>query len=416
MPSLLTYFPTPYPGEWWYSALRRYHVRSGHQKYATTLHELYGKRLLIDGRLFPSGACHAVVSRLPKGILGLKDVLINHTLMPYYLRFYPREKKRAMVTALLSGKGAGLTSIELRTPEGREGPKYCPLCYQEDKERYGEPYWHREHQIPLMPLCPTHGSRLVQYEISFNRLSEVFIPLCSVGSEKEPVGKEKDWEIKLTEMLMAYLTLLPGIGPTPGYSNLINALVSNGLEIEKIQKKVSLDVDKIRQASTDFYGEGIAQQYFAKLSPAILYRIANWTLTSPERYALLSVLAGLAAEELFGPEKMVKDHLLEQLLRYREKGTVYRKEQLAGLLGISPSQLDSLARKYGISPFWKKCFKDGGNKREEVIRITLTPEEKSRISRAAKVSGNGQLAVFARAILLKETERIIKGESDNEQF
>lgn len=33
---MLTYFPTPYPGEWWYSVLCRYHVRSGHAKHQTT--------------------------------------------------------------------------------------------------------------------------------------------------------------------------------------------------------------------------------------------------------------------------------------------------------------------------------------------------------------------------------------------
>lgn len=321
-----------------------------------------------------------------------------------------------MVAALLSGKGAGLTSIELLTPEGKEGPKYCPVCYQEDKERYGEPYWHREHQIPLMPLCPTHGYRLVQYEISFSKLSEVFLPLCSVGPV-ELVGKRKDWEVALTEMLMAYLTLPSEIGPTWGYSNLLNGLVSMELGTKKIQKKVSLDVGKICRASSEFYGEEVTNQYFSKLSPAILYRIGNWTLTSPERYALLAVISGLTAGELFGEEMAVKDHLLEQLLKYREKGTVYRKEQLAGLLGVSPAQLDSLARKYGVKPFWKRCSsRYDSDKREEVIRITLTEDEKSRICKAAKVSGNGQLAVFARAILLEETERIIKGESDNEQF
>ena len=49
---MLTFFPTPYPGEWWYSVLCRYHIRSGRQKVAKTLHELYGARPLIHGRLF----------------------------------------------------------------------------------------------------------------------------------------------------------------------------------------------------------------------------------------------------------------------------------------------------------------------------------------------------------------------------
>lgn len=335
----------------------------------------------------------------------MEHILINHTLMPYYLRFYPAEKKQAALNALLSGKGAGLTSIELKSVNGKEGPQYCPACYREDAEKYGEPYWHREHQIPLMPLCPTHGCRLCQYEISFTRLSEVFLPLCSVGP-MEAVVKETDWEGPLTKILMQFLTLPQEIGPTPGYSNLVNTLLSKGLDTGKIQSKAALDVRKIQQACSDFYGNGIAQQYFSKLSPAILSRIGNWTLSSPERYALLAVISGLTAGELFGEEMAVKDPLLEQLLSHREKGTVYRKDQLAELLGVSPAQLDSLARKYQVAPFWKKCFRDSDNKREEVIRITLTTEEKNRICEAAKASGNGQVAVFARAVLLQKADLI----------
>lgn len=402
---MLTYFPTPYRGEWWYSVLCRYHVRSGNQKYATTLHELYGSRPLVHGRLFPGGSCHAVVSRLPKGVLNLEEVLRNHTLMPYYLRFYPAEKKQSALSSLLSGKGAGLTSIALRTPEGKEGPKYCPTCYREDAEKYGEPYWRREHQIPLMPLCPIHGHRLCQYEISFARLSEVFLPLSSVAPG-EAIGREKDWEGPLTEMLRQFLTLPHEIGPTLGYSNLVNTLLSKGLDTGKIQSKAALDARKIQQACSDFYGDGIAQQYFSKLSPAILSRIGKWTLSSPERYALLSVMAGLGAEELFGEEMAVKDPLLEQLLSYREKGTVYRKDQLAELLGVGQAQLDSLARKYQVVPFWKQIAGESDSKRHETIRITLTPEEKSRICEAAKVSGNGQVAVFARAVLLQQANLI----------
>ena len=80
---MLTYFPTPLPGEWWYSVLCRYHVRSGHSKHATTISELYGGRPMVHGRLIPGGDCAAIVSRLPPGILSLHEVLICHTLLPY---------------------------------------------------------------------------------------------------------------------------------------------------------------------------------------------------------------------------------------------------------------------------------------------------------------------------------------------
>ena len=38
---MLTCFPTPYPDEWWYSVLCRYHTRSGNTKQQTTIRELF---------------------------------------------------------------------------------------------------------------------------------------------------------------------------------------------------------------------------------------------------------------------------------------------------------------------------------------------------------------------------------------
>ncbi|WP_335342199.1 TniQ family protein [Pseudoflavonifractor phocaeensis] len=89
---MLTYFPTPYPGEWWYSVLCRYHVRSGNPKHATTINELYGGRPMVHGRLIPGGDCAAILSNLPPGVLSIDDVLANHTLLPYYTRFFQRTK------------------------------------------------------------------------------------------------------------------------------------------------------------------------------------------------------------------------------------------------------------------------------------------------------------------------------------
>ena len=73
---MLTYFPTPYPGEWWYSVLCRYHVRSGYSKHATTISELYGDHPMVHGRLIPGGDCATILSNLPPGVLSIDDVLV----------------------------------------------------------------------------------------------------------------------------------------------------------------------------------------------------------------------------------------------------------------------------------------------------------------------------------------------------
>ena len=140
---------------------------------------------LTHGRLFPGGDCYAVIKQLPDGMLSLKAVLLEHTLMPYYLRFHSPEKRQSVFSNLLAGRSGGLTSIQLQTPNGKQVLKFCPICRSEDTETYGEPYWHREHQIPLIPLCSKHGCRLRIVGIPLSRLSEVFLPLSSIDVVNE---------------------------------------------------------------------------------------------------------------------------------------------------------------------------------------------------------------------------------------
>ena len=391
---MLTYFPTPLPGEWWYSVLCRYHVRSGHSKYATTINELYGGRPMVHGRLIPRGDCAAILSSLPPGVLSIDDVLANHTLLPYYTRFFAADKKLQVWEALRAGKGSGITSVRTQMPDGTEGLKYCPVCYHSDTTQYGEPYWHREHQIPLLPLCPTHKVPLVTVPVKFARLSEMFLPLVSIRCQEATTEDTKPWAEPLTDMLMALLCR--GHVPTVVYNNLSITLLNAGYGVDKIGKQQALSVVKIQTAAREYYGEQIYEQYFAKLSAAILARLTNWKLSSPERYALLAVMAGLDADTLFGPTLDTTDPLLEELLCYKETGVVYAKNDLAVKMGIQPKQLDSLAKKYQFKPFWRQIRQD----RNHCIRLLLTDSEYDMLSKGAKENGSEPLAVFVREIVL----------------
>ena len=390
---MLTYFPTPYPGEWWYSVLCRYHVRSGHSKYATTINELYGGRPMVHGRLIPGGDCATILSNLPPGVLSIDDVLANHTLLPYYTRFFETDKKRQVWEALQAGRGSGITSVRTQMPDGTEGLKFCPNCYLLDTQEYGEPFWRRVHQIPLLGYCPMHKIRLVTVPIKFARLSEVFLPLGSVQCQEVEHGKAP-WMEPLTDMLTALLCR--DYAPTVGYNNLHTALINAGYGVDKISKYQTLSVEKIQEAARAYYGAQIYEQYFASLSAAVLSRLVHWQLSSPDRYALLAVLVGLDADTLFGPALGVTDPLLERLLSYKEAGVVYGKNDLAAKLGIQPGQLDSLVAKYQIEPFWRQIRQE----RNRCIRLLLTNSEYKAISQAAKASNNTPLAVYVRAIIL----------------
>lgn len=406
---MLSFFPTPYPEEWWWSVLCRYFVRSGYHNHATAMKELSPSRSKSVGRLFPAGDIYEVVVQLPAPLFSSERIILQHTLAPYYLRFYPNEKKTQVLAALLSGQSAGLTSIELTTPDGRQGLKWCPVCRQEDTTAYGEPYWHRAHQIPLLSLCPRHGCRLMLHEVPFSRLSELFLPLCAIP-DAPPQYNCQPWEAPLSSILYGFLVLPFETGPLP-YNNLELTLNAKGFGNKAMRGNNTLDAQKVWTACIHLYGPAVSAQYFPKPSPAVLYRICHWKLTSPERYALLTVFAGLTAEELFGPELPRFHPILEKLRQYQRHGIAYQKDALALAVGVSPSQLDTLAREYGIQPFWKQC----GSARTENIRIALSPEEKQRILNAAAIYGNGQTAVFARSILLRAAEKILNAHNQSKE-
>lgn len=349
---------------------------------------------MVHGRLIPGGDCATILSNLPPGMLSIDDVLANHTLLPYYTRFFEANKKQQVWEALRAGRGSGITSVRTQMPDGTEGLKYCPICYLLDTEKYGEPFWHRVHQIPLLGYCPMHKIRLVTVPIKFARLSEVFLPLISIHCQ-ETVSREKaPWMEPLTDMIAALL--YGDYAPKVGYNNLHTALINAGYGEDRVSRYQSIDVAKIQRAVLECYGQQIYEQYFGRLSAAVMSRLVHWQLSSPERYALLAVMVGMDADTLFGPAVGHQDPILERLLRYKETGVIYGKRDLAAKMGIHPGQLDSLAAKYRIEPFWRQIRQE----RNRCIRLLLTNSEYKAISQAAKASNNTPLAVYVRAIIL----------------
>lgn len=349
---------------------------------------------MVHGRLIPGGDCAAILSNLPPGVLSIDDVLANHTLLPYYTRFFETDKKRQVWEALQVGRGSGITSVRTQMPDGTEGLKFCPNCYLLDTQEYGEPFWRRVHQIPLLGYCPMHKIPLVTVPIKFARLSEVFLPLISVHCQDTVEGSTESWMDPLADMIAALLCR--DYAPTVGYNNLHTALINAGYGEDRVSRYQSIDVAKIQRAVLECYGQQIYEQYFGRLSAAVMSRLVHWQLSSPERYALLAVMVGLDADTLFGPALDVTDLLLERLLSYKEAGVVYGKNDLAAKMGIQPGQLDSLAAKYHIEPFWRQIRQE----RNRCIRLLLTNSEYEAISQAAQESGGTPLAVFARTIIL----------------
>ena len=174
---MISFFPTPYPDELWYSVICRYHIRNGNYCAKHTMRQLYGDgtytaSMMLCGHIVP------LLEQLPRGYLSIKDIILRHTLYPYYARFFSTQRKRSTYAYTFNGNADTVHRMGISQASGNRYTvlRYCPVCYQEDLAQYGEPYWHRSHQLPDMQLCVKHRCWLVDTDAVcvHNRQGELF--------------------------------------------------------------------------------------------------------------------------------------------------------------------------------------------------------------------------------------------------
>lgn len=153
---MISYLPTPYEDELFYSVLCRTYAHSGYFSYKEILRDM-----LFSKSNNPSiefiGHLNADFNALVKQAYPMEQLILNHTMFPQYGRFISlKDKKSALHHLSTDYCDAHHLFCILPRSENDLYLKYCPLCVQADKDRYGEAYWHRSHQIRTMSICPKH--------------------------------------------------------------------------------------------------------------------------------------------------------------------------------------------------------------------------------------------------------------------
>lgn len=155
----MLFFPTAYPDELLFSLCSRYYVRSGNISYKEALDDLFSKRSLTTSITLPSGISSLVKNLPPYSKIDEQQLIYGHTLYLFYTAFSPLERAKKIYEAMCSSDGMGiygLSGITASKVPQNEYLRYCPECMKEDKEKYGEYYWHRSHQISGIQCCLTH--------------------------------------------------------------------------------------------------------------------------------------------------------------------------------------------------------------------------------------------------------------------
>lgn len=164
------FFPEIYPDELVYSLLARYYVKAGYLTLAYALEDLYVHKYTIPDTEFLNKFRPEVVEVLTRQT-DLESLVQEHTMFSSYGRFLPKERKKEAYRILLAMDGNFNNGLAI--PKNQRGVgrylKYCPMCAKEDREKYGETYWHRLHQIQGIKACRRHGCYLKESRVSMDR-------------------------------------------------------------------------------------------------------------------------------------------------------------------------------------------------------------------------------------------------------
>lgn len=158
------FFPTPYPDEILYSVIARcaaWRRPKSLKRFASLYFGSGYPRATVD---LPN-RLDTLVARIPDGSsLTAEQLIENNTLFPLYRPFLTRERADRVVEMMRGDKSGftihgtiGLKGIAMMASRFL---RYCPKCVSADEKEYGEPYWHRVHQIFGVRVCPTHETWL----------------------------------------------------------------------------------------------------------------------------------------------------------------------------------------------------------------------------------------------------------------
>lgn len=199
---MLTFFPIPYPDELLYSIIARYHVWSGNYAMSETMEQLFDCRHQIATLLIPKHLQRLAEKTRNFG-LDYETLLYEHTIFPLVSCFLEKSSfDKILDTVNKNDRKEEFFSIYNNKLIPRY-IRYCPLCTREDRENFGEAYWHRKHQLYGIEMCYKHRCRLMDSVIELGNRNKRYTALELLNSKTDTLEKE-DISDCIIEMQISY--------------------------------------------------------------------------------------------------------------------------------------------------------------------------------------------------------------------
>ena len=294
---MISYLPELYPDELVYSWFCRLYIHGGYLTHKAALTDLFEKRSCNPSKEF-IGYLNADAKMIISKAIPINKLIAEHTMFPQYARFIPSDKKIAALRLL--GEGSTdphhVFTILIRNPNS-EWMRYCPLCASEDREKYGETYWHRSHQIRNINLCPKHKSHLINSPVTIkNESAFSFYPAQTTVKDDDIIYSQNELEHRFTD----YCTELVASPISFQKSAPIRSITYQAMKDTPYMKSTgrSRYTTRFYEDITDFYISINLQNpiSFSQIQRALLGELTEFTTITQIAFFL-----GISVEELLNP-------------------------------------------------------------------------------------------------------------------
>lgn len=150
------------PGETLFSLVSRQHALSSNARCVDTCLHWFGHQRIGSAHDLPARIAH-FTERTGGRFGSAASVIYKRTLLPYYLPFRSVHESTDAVAAM-AGESIGALKARLGILATRFGAahplKACQRCIEQDESTRHVAYWHVEHQLPGVWICPWHHELL----------------------------------------------------------------------------------------------------------------------------------------------------------------------------------------------------------------------------------------------------------------
>ncbi len=366
---MIGFFPPLYPDELLYSQLARYYIKSGYLSYIHAAEDLFQQRTTRPNMEFITALNPTTLEIVTKD-KPIETIIQKHTMFPYYGHFLPKERRTKAFQALVSMQGSyhNLLPIPKRRNNIDRYLRYCPLCAEQDRNAYGETYWHRIHQLIGMTVCPIHGCYLMNSNVVTNSKAPPMLKTAeeSIPSSGEIHSPDNDIELQIAKYMTEVFQMDVALDSDVSVGQFLHSKMQHTPYCSTRGEQRNM-----RLLYADFmrYYKSLPDSWFTEMWQ--IEKVLTDDRTNFYEICLLALFLNIPASELVNrtlPEKSKQQFFDEEIHRLHNQGLKY--PEIAKRLNASYDVVKSIGEgRYGMTTSPSKFPHQNGVKSENLDQI-----------------------------------------------